>query len=712
WRLRYVATQNIVLATSALTVPEGQSRTFTVRLANAPASDVVVNVARSSGSTDVTATPASLTFTPSTWSTPQTVTVAAAHDGDATNDGATVTCSASGLSSQSVSVTVTDDDTASGAPTASITAPRNGDVVSGTNAEFYGDGRDDAGTVRAEFYVDGVLRYTDVNSTGHYHYGGDHLRWDTTALTNGPHTLMMRVFDAQGQSGSHQISVTVDNAAPQTGLRAEYFNNADLTSPVFTRTDAVVDFDWGSGSPDPAVGADTFSARWTGQVQPEYTQTYAFHATTDDGVRLWVNNVLIIDRWVNQAPTTSTGSIALTAGQRYDLRMEYYENGGGAVAKLEWSSPSRTRQVIPQARLYPVVLPLPWVASDVGSPSLAGSSTHSGGTFTVNAGGADIWGTADAFRFVRQPLGGDLTITARVTSVENTNGWAKAGVMVREGLAPGARNAFMAVTPGNGTVFQRRTAVGGTTASTAGPSLLAPAWVRLVRSGNTFSAYASADGSSWTLVGSQSIAMAVDAYVGLAVTSHDDTQLCTAAFANVALTGTAYRQDAGADGLVVMEAERFHGKLDQGGHTWSVSTSPAGYAGASALLASPNSGANVDTGYVTGAPRLDFRVNFVKAGVHHVWIRGAGATGSDDSVHVGLDGAASATSDRLSSFLTGWTWSRATMDGPSATIDVPTAGLHTVNVWMREDGFVLDRVLLSTSPVYSPAGLGPAESSR
>lgn len=712
WRLRHAVSQNIVVSTNSLSVPEGQSRTFTVRLASAPAATATVSIARSSGSTDVTVSPASLAFTASTWSTPQTVTVSAAQDADAVNESATVSCSSPGLATQAVNVSVSDDDASSGAPVASITAPRNGDTVSGTTAEFYGDGLDDVGTVRAEFYVDGVLRYTDVDSSGHYHYGGDHLLWDTTALTDGPHTLLMRVYDAQGQSGSHQIGVVVDNASPPTGLRAEYFDNADLSVPVLTRTDAVVDFAWGNGSPDAAVAPDTFSVRWTGQVQAEFSETYTFHATTDDGVRLWVGGTLIIDRWVNQAPTTSTGSIALTAGQRADLRMEYYESGGGASAKLEWSSPSRARQVVPQARLYPAVLPLPWTTSDVGSPSKAGSASHAGGAFTVDGGGADIWGTADAFRFVRQRLGGDFTLTARVTSVQNTHGWAKAGVMAREGLGAVARHAMMVVTPGNGTAFQRRASAGGTSASTSGPSLLAPAWVRLVRSGSTFSGYASSDGAAWTLVGSQTIATAVDLHVGLAVTSHDDAKLCRALFTNVSLTGTAYRQDAGADGLVVMEAERFHAKADQGGHGWSSVAAPSGYAGTGALQATPNNGANVNTGYVTGSPRLDFRVNFLKAGTHHVWVRGAGATGSDDSVHVGLDGAASATSDRLSSFQPGWTWSRATMDGPSAVIEVPTAGLHTVNVWMREDGFVIDRLLLSTSAVYGPSGSGPPESPR
>ena len=129
-------------------------------------------------------------------------------------------------------------------------------------------------------------------------------------------------------------------------------------------------------------------------------------------------------------------------------------------------------------------------------------------------------------------------------------------------------------------------------------------------------------------------------------------------------------------------------------------------------MANPNTGVNNDTGYVTNSPRLDYKINFVKTGVHQVWIRGIGATGADDSIHAGLDGAAVATSDRISSFGTTWTWSRDTMDGVAATINVTTAGIHTLNLWMREDGFVVDKVVLSTNAAYVPSGTGPAQSPR
>jgi len=96
-----------------------------------------------------------------------------------------------------------------------------------------------------------------------------------------------------------------------------------------------------------------YSVRWTGQVQPLYSETYTFYANTDDGVRLWVNGVLLIDNWVNQGATEKSGSITLTGGQKYDIVMEYFQGTGYAVSKLLWSSASTAKAIIPASQLYP-----------------------------------------------------------------------------------------------------------------------------------------------------------------------------------------------------------------------------------------------------------------------------------------------------------------------------------------------------------------------
>lgn len=115
----------------------------------------------------------------------------------------------------------------------------------------------------------------------------------------------------------------------------EYFNNPDLSGePVFTRADLIIDFEWGSGSPDPRIDSDQFSVRWTGERTFE-AGDYRFHTLTDDGVRLWVAGQLLIDQWHDQSETPYGATISLAAGEHV-VQMDYYERGGGATAKLWW----------------------------------------------------------------------------------------------------------------------------------------------------------------------------------------------------------------------------------------------------------------------------------------------------------------------------------------------------------------------------------------
>jgi fibronectin type 3 domain-containing protein len=183
-------------------------------------------------------------------------------------------------------------------------------------------------------------------------------------------------------------------------------------------------------------------------------------------------------------------------------------------------------------------LPSPWVTADIGAVAAAGSASASGGTFTVTGSGADIWGTADEFRYTYQTSSGNCEMRAQVTSVQNTDPWAKAGVMIRESTAAGARYAAVFISPGNGVTFQRRTTTGGTTVNTVVSGVTAPRYVRLQRaSNNSFRAYYSSNGTSWTQIGAnQSISMAGSATMGLAVTSHIDGTLCTSTISNVTAT--------------------------------------------------------------------------------------------------------------------------------------------------------------------------------
>jgi Glycoside hydrolase family 44/PA14 domain/Fibronectin type III domain len=166
----------------------------------------------------------------------------------------------------------------------------------------------------------------------------------------------VRATNAGGSSAySNVVSAATPTPPPiATGLAATYFDNKDFTGTTLSRTDATVNFNWGTGSPVPGIGADTFSVRWTGQVQAVESGSYRFRTTSDDGVRLWVNGQLLINNWTDHAATTDTSAaVALTAGQKYDLKLEYYDNTGGPVMKLLWRRPGQgTFAVIPQSQLY------------------------------------------------------------------------------------------------------------------------------------------------------------------------------------------------------------------------------------------------------------------------------------------------------------------------------------------------------------------------
>lgn len=136
------------------------------------------------------------------------------------------------------------------------------------------------------------------------------------------------------------------------GLTGYYFNNDDFSAAALTRTDATLNFDWGTGAPAAGMNADHFSVRWQGLIHPPTTETYTFHLSDDDGVRLWVDGQLLIDRWHATGHATLTASINLVAHKRVGILVESREQTGNAGIRLEWSTPTYGRHVIPAANLF------------------------------------------------------------------------------------------------------------------------------------------------------------------------------------------------------------------------------------------------------------------------------------------------------------------------------------------------------------------------
>jgi glycosidase/regulation of enolase protein 1 (concanavalin A-like superfamily) len=187
----------------------------------------------------------------------------------------------------------------------------------------------------------------------------------------------------------------------------------------------------------------------------------------------------------------------------------------------------------------PSNLPSPWVTADIGAVGAAGSASYASSTFTVNASGADVFDFADEFRFVYQPFSGNVTVTARVASLTNTNAWAKAGVMIRESLNANSSHAAMLLTPSNGFSFQYRNGTGAGSTAAGSASGAIPNWVRITRSGNTITGFRSTNGTSWTQTGTVTLTLPSSVYIGLFATSHNDGVLTTATFTNVTVTGGA-----------------------------------------------------------------------------------------------------------------------------------------------------------------------------
>jgi uncharacterized repeat protein (TIGR03806 family) len=187
-------------------------------------------------------------------------------------------------------------------------------------------------------------------------------------------------------------------------------------------------------------------------------------------------------------------------------------------------------------RAKPPVLPKGWSSADIGNVGVSGEADFLNGNFNLLASGSDIWESADAFHFASHPLAGDGSIVARVVSVQYTDPWAKAGVMLRENDSAGAKYVFMGFTGQGGSVLQSRAAADGTSASADGPEAKLPHWFKLARIGNVFNGYVSADGTNWVAAGSVTNALNKNLSAGLALTAHNNAVLNSTLFDNVVIS--------------------------------------------------------------------------------------------------------------------------------------------------------------------------------
>lgn len=197
-----------------------------------------------------------------------------------------------------------------------------------------------------------------------------------------------------------------------------------------------------------------------------------------------------------------------------------------------WPTPDWTS---PEDQDYPAQLPAGWKARNIGSQPGTVTYSSSNKQFTVSSSSTDIWGNGDQLNYIYQSLRGNAEIIVKVQSASRLDGWAKAGVMIRETLNHDAKHVDMMLTPENGATFQYRTATTGVTADHTAAATV-PKWLKLTRSGNTFTGAVSSNGTSWQTVGSVQVAMNSKVYIGLALSNPGDDSRNKAVFGNVKIT--------------------------------------------------------------------------------------------------------------------------------------------------------------------------------
>lgn len=402
------------------------------------------------------------------------------------------------------------------------------------------------------------------------------------------------------------------------GLVGRYYPGKDWNQEAFSRIDPQVDFEWGPEAPVSEIPADAFSVRWEGLLQPKFSEFHLLQLVSDDLARLWINGQLIIDEWSPHPKQTSSAYIELDATQQYLIRIDYLELRGDAVAQLYWSSPSLAKEIVPQTQLSSRILdsdsdgaPDHWerafglnehLASDVRAAVEAGKGTSFldhykmgsepfrdtrvvtiGGvewnsrdigqvgvpgdvkviedTVSIRASGHDIDAFFDGFHYFYRQVEGDIEVVARVDSLENTNGWAKAGVMIRTDLTASSPHVSMVVTPENGFQFLYREQSIADTHSESGDSFPSSGWVKLIKRGTVVSGYSSIDGLTWEWVGTLRFDSEEIFYAGVAATSHENSLAANVVISELA---TEEPNDNRAIGVHVGAGDGLLGVYQQG----------------------------------------------------------------------------------------------------------------------------------------------------
>ncbi len=496
-----------------------------------------------------------------------------------------VTASAGNVS-QSTTVNVTADN----APTVVTPAAGNPNPVIGTQTQLSVLGDDDSGEANLT-YTWTATTIPNGASAPTFSVNGTNASKNTTVTFTqaGTYTFTVTLFDGfksttssvdvtvnLGSNNQAPVVVTPAAATPSTvtgnSTQLSVLGDDDGGEANLTYTWSVV----GTPPANPTFGANGANAAKNTGVTFTKAGTYNFLVTISDGTFTTTSSVgVAVSQTLTSIALAPTGAF-VTQGSTKQFGATALDQFGNALSNqptFAWSVTSTgTGGTVSQSGLYTAPTgstPTDTVIAgasgingsatvavvagssadafgndlDIGSPAIAGSYTVTGGgVYTVKASGADIFGNSDQFHYVYRTLSGDGQIIARVAAVQNTSTSAKAGVMFREDLTAGGRHVSLYIRPDNSASLQyRSTANLGTTIAATASASGAPYWVKLVRSGSTFTGYRSPDGASWVQIGG-SIAitnMASTLYVGLALTSHNNAALNTSTFDNAVVQSAA-----------------------------------------------------------------------------------------------------------------------------------------------------------------------------
>ena len=451
-------------------------------------------------------------------------------------------------------------------PAVSLTAPTPGQVFTApATIAITATASDTDGTIsKVEFYSGATLLGT--SSTSPYSY-----TWSN--VTAGSYTLTAMAYDNQNatttSSGVNVISdtpPTVSLTAPTPGQVFTAPASIAITATASDTDGTISKVEFYNGANLLGTSSTSpYSFTWTNVAAGSYTLTAKAYdnynlTTTSSGVNVISDAPPTVSLTAPAANTNyiAPASVAMTATASDSdgtiSKVEFYQ-GSNLVGTAStspynytWTSVTMGNYAL-TAKAYDnnnvattssAVNIIVWGTSDIGSVGVAGSASYSGGTFTVSGAGAGVTSTADAFRYVYRQFSGNTTIVARVASATSPSTATRAGVMMRQNLNANSIEASAMYKPTSTyyVYFLRRTSAGGSTSSTTSSTAAAPPyWVKVVRSSNTLSAFMSANGSSWTAVGSgTTVTMSDPIYVGLAVTSGSTSAAKTVTFDNVSVT--------------------------------------------------------------------------------------------------------------------------------------------------------------------------------